>query len=390
MIRGLRTFGFVTGLSASALAYGQTELVDLGLLPDGRFWKPSAINADGTVIVGVTTRPTEAVRWTLDGGAQVIGIPAWARSSEAMAVSGDGTTIVGDASDAFAWTEDDGFLNLGVLPGYLSSFATDTNADGSVVVGYCNTDVLLGAYRWTATEGMVDLGTLMPGDEVQAFGVSADGSIVVGSSGGWPFRWTEGVGMEAIEPTQDPIGGDVCDVSDDGQVIAMNYRHIWTEGTGYEYIGLADGANNNEIFAISGDGRTVVGENSYPGPRDEDPLLWRRDIGAVSLPDYLDGLGVDVSGWTLRRAIGVSADGSAIIGLGSIEGGGGGFLVRGLPVPASCPADIDGDGSLTLFDFLAFQNLFDAGDLAADFDGDGELTIFDFLAFQNAFDAGCP
>lgn len=26
----------------------------------------------------------------------------------------------------------------------------------------------------------------------------------------------------------------------------------------------------------------------------------------------------------------------------------------------------------------------------ADFDGDGNLTIFDFLAFQNAFDAGCP
>jgi len=26
----------------------------------------------------------------------------------------------------------------------------------------------------------------------------------------------------------------------------------------------------------------------------------------------------------------------------------------------------------------------------ADFDGDGSLTLFDFLAFQNAFDAGCP
>ena len=25
----------------------------------------------------------------------------------------------------------------------------------------------------------------------------------------------------------------------------------------------------------------------------------------------------------------------------------------------------------------------------ADLDGDGELTLFDFLAFQNAFDAGC-
>ncbi|MFI4916822.1 MAG: GC-type dockerin domain-anchored protein [Phycisphaerales bacterium JB060] len=54
-----------------------------------------------------------------------------------------------------------------------------------------------------------------------------------------------------------------------------------------------------------------------------------------------------------------------------------------------CRADLDGDGQLTIFDFLEFQNLFDAGDPAADFDGDGDLTIFDFLAFQNEFDAGC-
>ncbi|UYV13959.1 MAG: right-handed parallel beta-helix repeat-containing protein [Phycisphaera sp.] len=57
----------------------------------------------------------------------------------------------------------------------------------------------------------------------------------------------------------------------------------------------------------------------------------------------------------------------------------------------ACRADIDGDGELTIFDFLGFQNAFDAGDLTvADFDGDGVLTIFDFLAFQNEFDAGCP
>ena len=55
----------------------------------------------------------------------------------------------------------------------------------------------------------------------------------------------------------------------------------------------------------------------------------------------------------------------------------------------ACPADLDGDGQLTIFDFLSFQNLFDAGDPLADFDGDGSLTLFDFLAFQNAFDAGC-
>jgi hypothetical protein len=54
-----------------------------------------------------------------------------------------------------------------------------------------------------------------------------------------------------------------------------------------------------------------------------------------------------------------------------------------------CRADLDGDGELTFFDFLAFQNLFAAGDLRADFDGDGVLTFFDFLAFQNEFAAGC-
>ena len=61
----------------------------------------------------------------------------------------------------------------------------------------------------------------------------------------------------------------------------------------------------------------------------------------------------------------------------------------GEPCGGGCRADIDGDGVLTIFDFLGFQNLFDAGDLAADFDGDGVLTLFDFLAFQNEFDAGC-
>lgn len=61
-----------------------------------------------------------------------------------------------------------------------------------------------------------------------------------------------------------------------------------------------------------------------------------------------------------------------------------------LSATASCAADLDGDGALTVFDFLEFQNRFDAGDARADFDGDGELTLFDFLAFQNVFDAGCP
>ena len=58
-------------------------------------------------------------------------------------------------------------------------------------------------------------------------------------------------------------------------------------------------------------------------------------------------------------------------------------------IGGTCAADFDGDGSLTRFDFLAFQTAFGDGDATADFDGDGSLTLFDFLAFQTAFDAGC-
>ncbi|MGD1914560.1 MAG: right-handed parallel beta-helix repeat-containing protein [Phycisphaerales bacterium] len=68
-------------------------------------------------------------------------------------------------------------------------------------------------------------------------------------------------------------------------------------------------------------------------------------------------------------------------------------IVRFDPVAADCDvcrADLDGDGALTVFDFLAFSGLFGLGDPQADFDGDGRLTLFDFLAFQAEFDAGCP
>lgn len=55
----------------------------------------------------------------------------------------------------------------------------------------------------------------------------------------------------------------------------------------------------------------------------------------------------------------------------------------------SCKADLDGDGDLTVFDFLEFQTLFDAGDVRADVLYDGRHDIFDFLAYLNLFETGC-
>jgi len=55
-----------------------------------------------------------------------------------------------------------------------------------------------------------------------------------------------------------------------------------------------------------------------------------------------------------------------------------------------CPGDFDGDGQLTILDFVAFQNAFTSGDPAADCDGSGALNILDFVCYQNLFQAGCP
>jgi uncharacterized protein (TIGR03790 family) len=54
-----------------------------------------------------------------------------------------------------------------------------------------------------------------------------------------------------------------------------------------------------------------------------------------------------------------------------------------------CEADLNGDGVLDLFDFLAFTNLFNAKEPGADCAADGVFDLFDFLCFVNAFNAGC-
>lgn len=55
-----------------------------------------------------------------------------------------------------------------------------------------------------------------------------------------------------------------------------------------------------------------------------------------------------------------------------------------------CTADLDCDGSLTVFDQTAFSNAYSAMDPVADWDGDGMFTLFDFTGFGNTYALGCP
>ncbi len=162
---------------------------------------------------------------------------------------------------------------------------------------------------------------------------------------------------------------------------------LW-RGTAESWVDLtppgADFANAGDTFAGWQVGYVRL---EGPGSRYHRASLWN------GTADSWEDLSVELPGaWLNTYAIEVWADAGTlyVVGWGyNLDTDRNEALLWTRPLDG-CRVDFDGDGALTIFDFLAFQTAFDAGDPFADLDGDGDLTVFDFLAFQAAFDAGCP
>ncbi|MGD1916808.1 MAG: GC-type dockerin domain-anchored protein [Phycisphaerales bacterium] len=185
------------------------------------------------------------------------------------------------------------------------------------------------------------------------------------------------------------IGGNFLDAQPaSGGAVGPNIAR-W-DGTSFE--GVGDGFDNTVaslLVADAGDGERLYAGGTFflSGSQPANGL-------AVLDGDGWESVGDGISGGTVPGVGGMVADpfGDGLFAAGGFQFAGpfaAGNIARWGCVIEDCPADIDGDGQLTLFDFLAFQDLFQDGDPAADIDGDGRLTLFDFLAFQDAFDVGC-
>ena len=229
-----------------------------------------------------------------------------------------------------------------------------------------------------------------------AFGTSLIGRY---KDGAWEAI---GAGLVATSPTAD---AGVMTVFDDGAGPAL-----YVGGRNF----LASGQRDASVYKWDGSSWTPVGQEF--GGAVTDLKVWDDGSGpalyvaGTAVPDIryiaklVDDAWVPVDGGiasqpatsgTFASAFGLHVwDNDLYVGGNFTLVGDPAVSVRGLVrrtgcADTSCYADFDGDGSLTIFDFLAYQNAFDAGDLAADCDEDGSLTIFDFLCFQNGFDAGC-
>lgn len=186
-------------------------------------------------------------------------------SSEARAVSVNGSVVVGVADDsngnprAFRWTLATGIQDLGTLGGD-GSEATDVSADGSVIVGWSSdAGGIYRAFKWTASTGMQDLGV---GDYSKAYGVSADGAAIIVDIYPNAFRWTQGGGLQNLG-TLGGASSSASDISADGSKICGSsyvsagdpYAFRWVDGVGLEQIGTFYSFGRG----ISGDGNTITG-----------------------------------------------------------------------------------------------------------------------------------
>ena len=101
-------------------------------------------------------------------------------------------------------------------------------------------------------------------------------------------------------------------------------------------VGLGDlsgGSFGSQAYDVSADGLTVVGAGSSASGKEA--FIWDAANGMQSIYDILVNGGLDMTGWTLTGASGISDDGLTIAGSGSNPDGYKEAWVATIPEPAT-------------------------------------------------------
>jgi probable HAF family extracellular repeat protein len=322
----------IAGLSTAVAGGASAQSIDFGafeLLNFGESSEVFAISGDGSAAVGQsdTSGPREAVIWFSDGS--ILQIPSLASDSRGLGVSFDGSTVVGVSSiEAFLWSSSSGTIGLGDFSGGLfNSAANDVSGDGQIVVGFGTTAIGIQAFRWTQATGLAALGDLPGGAEnSSALGISTDGNVIVGFSastnGPEAFRWTAQEGLVGLGDLPGGIFSSAAQAtSADGSIIVgagftdngiEAFR--WEVATGIIGLGTLPGGFLSLAYDISEDGSVIVGSSDDALGREA--VRWTQGGGIERIEALLTDSGISLGTWQLTDALGVSGDGSVIVGNG--------------------------------------------------------------------------
>ena len=277
-------------------------------------------------------------------------------------------------------------IGLGDLPGgEFVSTASHLSTSGAVVVGWATRVDGIEAFRWTMSGGMEGLGDLPGGIFLsRAMAVTGDGNEIVGmGNSGMPgvaeaFRWTTQTGMVGLGFVPGSLidGSQAFDVSHLGGTIV---GHAWaveglqamlyTDEKGMVSLGDLPGGQAQPFsfaFAVSADGQTIVGRGE--GVEGTRAVVWDQTGAIRDLQEMLEvDFGLDLPGWQLNEARGVSSHGRTIVGHGTHNGIKEAWVVR---LTSSCPADLDDDGIVGFYDLQILLTTRGPCDDCADCPGD--------------------
>jgi uncharacterized membrane protein len=314
-------------LAAALLMFGASALpasataTFRGDLPPG----VAAVSPDSSLVLGThLVSFVEKVYWWKAGVAT--DVPNNAGFAGAGGASYDGSVFTGwRNNEAFRW-ENGVATPLGTLGGPIvfDSFGRDISWDGARIVGGGGGSAFIH-----------ESGAFTPIGSFSAIAVSGDGEVIAGSrpaTGAFTeaVRWEDGV----LTGLGDLDGGNLLsranDVSQDGSVI-VGFGSLgpggsdvieavrWDDGV-IMGLGHPGDATWSVANAVSADGGVVVGEAMFLntlGFPETHAAIWDGQ-GAQWLEDVLEEtFGLDLSQYSLDRAVGISADGRTIVGVGS-------------------------------------------------------------------------
>lgn len=347
------------GVLAAAAAASAASFEGVGRAAGAESSRVRGVSADGSVAVGSSYNAPgfadeAAFRW--EAGVRTE-LPALTQGgctperSRAEAASGDGSRVVGLATcdGEFVHVRWDGGGAPVIVPGAGTTFSpnvTDVSDDGSLMVGtghYLFPPILYLGYEMSGGGASVlgddSVCNSPPGLGSEAVAVSGDGNVVVGNQyclfGTFmaPF-WGRYVGG-ALEVTSGLLGRDA---SFDGSVIVgftigSNQAASWRPGTGTTPLGqLPGGSTSSSALGVSADGSVIVGSASTAGG--SVAFVWDAAHGMRALADVLAAAGAPATGWSLGLATAVSADGLTVVGQGTNpQGDWEGFVARLVPTP---------------------------------------------------------